>query len=174
MMELDFDDSVARGLLHYVRRVSRALDLHGECSYVQTDEPFSAYIALDGRLGQFPNRDVALLWEEGRGWSAAVESGGGEELLVVARLGADVLPPPAAVAAWARALFEPRHDLRPVTDPDERPSTVDGLGQRLAAYVTPVLTPTPAIGLPAVERAGHRPYEWVYSEVPTRSRWRRT
>jgi hypothetical protein len=51
---------------------------------------------------------------------------------------------------------------------------VDDLGQRLASYITPLVSPTLAISLPAIERAGHRPFDWVYSELPTRSRWRRT
>jgi uncharacterized protein DUF6292 len=104
MMELDFDDSVVRGLRRYVRLVSRALGLPGEGSFM-TDEPLSAYIALNGRLARYPDRDVALLWEETRGWSAAVESRGGVDLLVVAHLGQDVSPPPESVAAWVRGLF---------------------------------------------------------------------
>jgi hypothetical protein len=114
MMELDFDDRAGRELHHYVRSVSHALGLRGEGSYVQPDEPASAYIALDGRLSRFPDRDVALLWEETQGWSAAIETHSGADLLVVAHLGHDVLPPPETVAAWVRDLFDPHRDIAPV------------------------------------------------------------
>jgi hypothetical protein len=132
MMELDFDDSVTRGLHRYVRLVSQALGLRGECSYIQAD---SAYIALDGRLNRFPDHDVALLWEETRGWSAAIETHSGEDLVVVARLGQDLLPPPETVASWTRGLFH--HDPAPAGNLDERPepANVDRMRQRLAAYV---------------------------------------
>jgi hypothetical protein len=131
MMDLDFDDRVTRGLRRYVRLVSQALGLRGECSYIQSDEPVSAYIALDGRFSQFPDRDVALLWEETRGWSAAVETNSGEDLQVVASLGQDVLPLPETVAEWTRGLF--RRDLAPVRH--EPPTNVDTLRPRLAAYL---------------------------------------
>jgi hypothetical protein len=144
MMELDFDDSVVRGLHRYVRMVTRALGLHGECSYVQVDELASAYVALDGRLSHYPDRDVALLWEETRGWSAAIETHSGEELFVVAHCGQDVLPPPETVAAWVRELFRPDRDVAPVGHLDERPApaTADTTRQRLAAYVSPVFAST--------------------------------
>ncbi|WP_311771488.1 DUF6292 family protein [Actinophytocola algeriensis] len=48
---------------------------------------------------------MALLWEERHGWSAAIETHSGEDLLVVAYLGRDVLPAPAVVAAWVRDLL---------------------------------------------------------------------
>lgn len=139
MMELDFDDSIARGLRCYVRLVSRALGLRGDCSYVQADERFSAYLALDGRLSRFPDHDVALLWEEHRGWSAALETHSGADLHVVAYLGHDVLPPPDVVATWARGLFRPHREFDPVRRPDERPAAghADRMRQRLAAYVDP-------------------------------------
>jgi Family of unknown function (DUF6292) len=138
MMELDFDDSVMRGLHRYVRLVSQALGLRGECSFVQPD---SAYIALDGRLDRFPDHDVALLWEETRGWSAAIETHSGEELIVVARFGQELLPPPETVAAWTRGLFHPHRDPAPARHLDDRPepANVDRMRQRLAAYVDPKL-----------------------------------
>lgn len=132
-MELDFDDSVVRGLHRYVRLVSRALGLHGACSYVQSEDPLSAYIALDGRFSGFPDHDVALLWEETRGWSAAVETHSGEDLRVVAYLGTDVLPAPDAVAAWTRRLFQ-----RDVVDPPRQrpvPTRDDTVRSRLGAYL---------------------------------------
>lgn len=104
-MELDFDDSVVRGLARYVRLVTKALELRGDCSFVHAGAPANAYIALDGRFPHFPGRDVALLWDEQHGWSAAVETPSGPDMQVVAHLGGDVLPPPGEVAVWAGRLF---------------------------------------------------------------------
>ena len=104
MMQLDFDDTVLLGLHGYVRSVCRALGLRGECSYVQGDAPVSAYVALDERLRRFPDHDVALVWDEHHGWSAAIETHSGDELPVVAALGRDLLPAPETVAAWALAV----------------------------------------------------------------------
>ena len=73
-MELDFDDSAVRDLERYVRLVTEALELRGESSYVHAGDPANAYIALDGRLHHFPDSDVALLWDEQHGWSAAIET----------------------------------------------------------------------------------------------------
>ncbi|GAB1516177.1 DUF6292 family protein [Actinophytocola sp. KF-1] len=138
-MDLYFDDdSVSRALRRYVRLVNEALGLTGECWYVQADDAVSAYIALDRRLRRCPDRDVALLWDDSHGWSAAIETHSGEDLLVVAYLGQEVLPAPARVAAWVRDLFdrhrsldEPLIDVPPVFGPD------DGLAARLARYARP-------------------------------------
>ncbi|PSL51698.1 hypothetical protein B0I31_11811 [Saccharothrix carnea] len=109
MVELDFDDALMWGLRGYVRRVTEELGLSGECSYVQAERPATAYLALEGRLPGFPDRDVALLWDEERGWSAAVETHSGEDVLVQAHFGPDVVPPPGAVARWVRGLFRGEH-----------------------------------------------------------------
>lgn len=152
MMELDFDDRVVRGLLRYVHLVSGAVGLRGACSYVQSDDPLSAYVALDGRLRGFPDHDVALLWDETRGWSAALEAHSGADLVTVAHLDRGVLPSPATVAAWTCELF--LRDLtahpvdRPVRTPDEtvRPRLAAYLGgdagMPLVLRTDPPLTPT--------------------------------
>ena len=119
-MELDFDDSKVTGLHRYVRRVSHALGLRGESSYVQAEAPASAYIALDERLSAYPDHDVALVWDEHHGWSAAIEPHTGKDLLPVAHLDQEVLPPPETVAAWVTNLFHPE-DLRPPTDAGTAP-----------------------------------------------------
>ncbi|CAL9540259.1 hypothetical protein SUDANB95_04182 [Actinosynnema sp. ALI-1.44] len=99
-MSWDFEEAATRALREYVRRVTEALGLSGECSLVQAERPASAYVAVDGHLPGFPDRDLALVWDERDGWAAAVETHGGEDLVVRARLGGDVLPPPDVVAAW--------------------------------------------------------------------------
>lgn len=138
MMHFDFDDTVLLGLHGYVRSVCRALGLRGESSYVQVDGPASAYIPLDERLRRYPDHDVALLWDEDHGWSAAVETQSGDELPVVAALGRDLLPPPETVAEWARDLFLGKDD----TVLGERPvlTGADTLRHRLSAYIGDALT----------------------------------
>jgi uncharacterized protein DUF6292 len=151
MMELDFDDSLARGLHRYVRMVSQALGLRGDCSCVQAEEPISAYLALDGRFSRFPDRDVALLWEESRGWSAAIESGGGD-LHVVACLGQELLPPPAVVASWTRRLFRSHQAVGLLMASAEKPGHRDAatMRQRLATYELPELPERPLVTAPGV------------------------
>jgi hypothetical protein len=116
-LDLDFDDTTLRGLRNYVRRVTRALGLRGECSYVhaddQSDDGASAYVALDGRLPRYPDRDVALLWDDRDGWAAAIETHSGEDLRLVAHLCDEVFPPPEVVADAVRDLFGHSGDETP-------------------------------------------------------------
>jgi hypothetical protein len=139
-MHIDFDDSVLRALHRYIRLVSGALGLSGDSSYVQADETVSAYVALERRLNSFPDRDVALLWDEDRGWSAAIETHSGEDLLVVACFGQDVVPQPAAVAEWVDDLFDRDRTTGELGDGEvpRRTSTDTGVTTRLAAYAVPV------------------------------------
>lgn len=145
-MDMDFDDGVLRALHGYVGQVSEALGLRGESWYVQADDVACAYIALERRLDRFPNRDLALLWDDNRGWSAAIETHSGEDLLVVDRFGREVLPRPAAVAAWVEGLFDRTGGGRA---PDEEPPFPDDgadLTVRLAAYAIPVAVDTRPFG----------------------------
>ncbi|WP_277670535.1 DUF6292 family protein [Saccharomonospora viridis] len=102
--ELGSTDPEVRGLRHYVRRVAEGLGLAGNSSYIQS-EPLSLYLAVDGRLPDRPQRDVALLWDERHGWAGAVETGCGEDLIVVSYLGGDPLPPPQVLADYTAALL---------------------------------------------------------------------
>ena len=52
---------------------------------------------------------MALLWDERRGWSAVVERLSGVDLIVVADMGAAVLPIPDAVAGWMRGVRRGEH-----------------------------------------------------------------
>lgn len=105
-MDWEFDDDNAvRAILNYVSRVTRALGLSGESSCVQNHGTrLGAYLALDGHLPGFADRDVALLWDETRGWSLAVESDSAEPPFVLARLRGPARPDPAAVARWVDGL----------------------------------------------------------------------
>lgn len=138
-MNVHFEDTLTWGLRTYLRLITEALGLRGECSYVQSQHPMGVYLALDGRLPGFPDHDVALLWDEESGWSAAVESAGGNELTVVDHLGQQVLPAPGAVTRWVHQLRrdESRHRGRPVW---LRSASDDDLLARLAAYAVDDLT----------------------------------
>lgn len=103
--ELDFDDSALRNLWRYVHQVSSAMGQRCGCACVLTERPASIYLAVDGHLHGYPDRDAALLWDEDRGWSAAVETYSGEDLLVLADMGPEIRPEPALVAAWAAGLL---------------------------------------------------------------------
>ncbi|MDX8029167.1 DUF6292 family protein [Lentzea sp. BCCO 10_0856] len=103
-LDIDFDDSVARGVRRYVGDVVAGLGLRGDSSFVEVEPHAGAYVALDGRLPDFPDHDVALVWDERSGWSAAVEDRFGE-LVEVARLGGDPHAAPAAVVSWVQGLL---------------------------------------------------------------------
>ncbi len=102
--DIDFDDTVDRRVRQYVREVVTGLGLHGDSSYVDTEPRAGAYVALDGRLPDFPDHDVALLWNELTGWSVAVEDRRAE-LVEIERLGGDPQPAPATVVGWVRGLL---------------------------------------------------------------------
>jgi hypothetical protein len=102
--DIDFDDSAARHARRYVSQIVTGLGLRGDSSFVETEPRVGAYVALDGRLTDFPDHYVALVWNELTGWSAAVEDRLGE-LVEVARMGGDPQPPPAAVVSWVDGLL---------------------------------------------------------------------
>lgn len=94
-----------RGLRAYLGSVAKALGFGYESCTVDVDVPVSAYLAVDWRLRPFPDRDVALLWDEVHGWAAGVEAACGEEVLVLAYLGGgEILPEPRAVVRFLAAL----------------------------------------------------------------------
>ena len=96
---LDAHERVRRELRSYLDEVACALGVGLESCTIDLDPPVSAYVALDQRLPSFPDRDLALLWDEVRGWSAAVETHSGEDLIVVSYLDSEVAAPPADVVA---------------------------------------------------------------------------
>ncbi|MFI9811935.1 DUF6292 family protein [Saccharothrix variisporea] len=127
-MALDFEDAATSALREYVRLVTKALGLSGECSVVQAERPASAYLAVDGHLPGFPECDAALVWDERRGWAAAVESDSGQDLVVRERLDGDVLPAPGVVASWANEVLRGETVPRPVTDLTRRLRTSSTAG----------------------------------------------
>ncbi|UJW28487.1 DUF6292 family protein [Saccharothrix sp. AJ9571] len=133
-MTIEFDFAAARGLPQYVREVAAELGLGSGSFFVQLDSPAHAYLAIDERLPRYPDRDLALLWDEEHGWALAVETASAEDLIVLAYLGGDVVPPPAVVARFA---CRPLGALR-LTSPEppvlRRAGDDDDLIQRLGRF----------------------------------------
>ena len=99
-------------LWSYLADVTRELGVGLESCAVDQDPPVSAYVALDGHLPAYPDRDVALLWDEIRGWAAAVETHSGEDLIVLRYLGGPSVAPPAEqVARFASAVRDDDHRI---------------------------------------------------------------
>ncbi|MDT8914922.1 DUF6292 family protein [Amycolatopsis sp. PS_44_ISF1] len=112
MMDADLDvhHRFDRALRGYLARVARAAGVGPESCTVDLGTPASAYIALDWRLGRFPGRDLALLWHEEHGWSAALDAAGGQDTIVLAYAEVqDVLPDPRTVVKFLAALRAEDH-----------------------------------------------------------------
>jgi len=134
-MDVDFDETVGLGLRRYVRLATEALGMAGECSYVEMERPLAAYLALEGRVPRFPDRDVALLWNEDCGWSPAVETDSCQDPLVLAYKGGELVPPPRTVAEWASTFLRGEQAVEPT--PAFRMGTAsDDPGRRLSSYAT--------------------------------------
>lgn len=108
--EIDFDDSAVREVRHYMGEVVAGLGLRGDSSMVEMEPRAAAYVALDGRLPDFPDHYVALVWDELTGWAVAVEDRLGE-LVEVARLAGDPRPAPTAVVRWVAGLLHEEQGL---------------------------------------------------------------
>jgi hypothetical protein len=113
------EDVFARRLRHYVSEVARALGVGPESTTVDPATPASAYLALDGRVPGYPGRDLALLWDERHGWSAAVETHSGEDLVIVSYVDPKhgLVPSPRLLARFVTALRAGDHIGR-VDPPD--------------------------------------------------------
>ena len=108
-------------LWSYLADVTRALGIGLESCTVDHDTPVSAYVALDGHLPAYPDRDVALLWDEIHGWAAAIETHSGEDLIVIRYLGGPSVAPPASrVAEFAAAVRDDDHRIGCLAPPEIR------------------------------------------------------
>lgn len=95
-----------RALCQYVSEVAVAVGVGPEACCCSPDVRANAYIAVEHRLARYPKRDVALLWDEESGWAVAVETGCGEDLIVLRYLDDDVLPDPAVVARFLDGIVD--------------------------------------------------------------------
>ena len=107
-----FGHAAFPALWGYLSEVTAELGIGLESCVLDHDIPVSAYIALDVRLPHYPGRDVALLWDERYGWSVAIETHSGEDLIVLRYLGGDsVIPAPQSVARFVAAVEADDHAL---------------------------------------------------------------
>ncbi|MFE3176314.1 DUF6292 family protein [Amycolatopsis sp. NPDC059090] len=110
--------AVVAALRGYLAEVTRALGVGLESRTVDQGPPLSAYVALGDYLPGYPGRDAALLWDEVRGWSAAVETHSGEDLIVIRYLGGScVAPPPSQLIRFVTALREDDHRIGQLAPP---------------------------------------------------------
>jgi uncharacterized protein DUF6292 len=100
---LEFD-----GLLReYVHAVAAEWRIGAESCVLDVEPPAWAYVALDWTLPRYPDRDLALLWDERTGWAVAIETHSSEDLIVVAcPVDGAVVPPPSGVRAFVDQLTE--------------------------------------------------------------------
>jgi hypothetical protein len=112
------DHAFGRELHRYLAAVATGLGVGPESCVVDLLSPASAYIALDGPVLRFPERDLALLWNEAFGWSVAVETPGAEELTVLAYHGGGQVPRPSEVYAFVSAMRAGDHPIGPSARPN--------------------------------------------------------
>lgn len=104
---------------------------------VRCVDSVSAYLALDQHLPAFPGWDLALLWDEERGWSAAIETHSGEDLIVVSYPDCDtVVPPSDLVVRFVDGLLRGhdrtgRPDAPAIRAADSRPRLAELLPARM-------------------------------------------
>ncbi|MEV4050029.1 DUF6292 family protein [Amycolatopsis sp. NPDC049688] len=101
---IDRDHGLRSGLTGYLAAVSAAVGVGEESCTVDLGAPASGYIALDVRLRRHPGRDMALVWDERHGWAFAMETHSGEDLLVLAYLGGELVPGPSRVRGFVAAI----------------------------------------------------------------------
>lgn len=110
--DVDVEFGFHRALCGYLAATAEHLGVGLESCTVDVDLPTSAYLAVNRRLSQFPDRDLALLWDEVHGWAAAIETHSGEDLIVVSYLDTTtVTPSPRLVARFLRDLCAGRSGL---------------------------------------------------------------
>ncbi|MEU5264256.1 DUF6292 family protein [Amycolatopsis sp. NPDC021455] len=101
---IDRDHGLRCGLTGYLAAVSAALGVGEESCTMDLGSPVSGYVALDVRLPSHPGRDMALLWDERHGWAFAMETHSGEDLLVLAYLGGELVPAPSRVRRFVSGI----------------------------------------------------------------------
>jgi hypothetical protein len=138
-MELEPDARAARGLRRYLRLVAEELGIDGAGQFVQFDAPVGAYLPLDIRLSRFPSQDVALVWDEERGWALGIETDAGTPIALLSYLGGDVLPAPRTVAQFVHDVVDDRFPGRPDPVIMRSVGDQDDLVDRLNRYAPPVL-----------------------------------
>ncbi|MFC4003285.1 DUF6292 family protein [Prauserella oleivorans] len=133
-------DSTESALHAYVGAIVDAFDTRPEYTCSASTTPASAYVALDDRLPDFPDRDLALVWDEKQGWAAAIETHSGEDLIIVSYLGGqDPVPEPRRVVRFVEKLLAGA--MPGQLEPPSFPSSPD-LPRKLFAAARAASTPS--------------------------------
>ncbi|HEX4252804.1 MAG TPA: DUF6292 family protein [Pseudonocardia sp.] len=129
------EEVAEQGLRHYVLAVADGLGVRPSAVGHVPRPRAGAYLALRERLPDFAGREVAVVWDAHHGWGLGVETSSGEDLIMLAYLGEDVLPEPDEVVAFVRTL------LRGQGAGQLKPPIVRScdLRARLASYLPPEL-----------------------------------
>ncbi|MCP2168026.1 DUF6292 family protein [Goodfellowiella coeruleoviolacea] len=96
----DVADALTTALARYVRTVAEAVGVSGEGTTYEVTDTATAYLALDCRAADHPNRDVMLVWSAAQGWAVSIETTPTEPPLVLSRSTGDLVPAPEAVARF--------------------------------------------------------------------------
>ncbi|WP_253856484.1 DUF6292 family protein [Prauserella alba] len=128
-------DSTQRGLRRYVEVVAAGLGLEAAAAWSDVDDlTATAYIALDGELPGLEGREVALVWDGRTGWAVGAETHSGEDLVIRAWYGTELLPEPDAVVRFVKDLTADRRvglDVPP--EPSGHPHSAQIVRARLQA-----------------------------------------
>lgn len=113
MLGLDDGDggwsALSRSLAGYVEQVAAAIGVPTHAVAYEVSDTATAYLGLMQRSPNHPSRDLMLVWDEKLGWYIAVETHPEETILVLSHLRGDVVPEPAAVARFVRAVIAGGH-----------------------------------------------------------------
>lgn len=126
------DVVLVSGLSGYVRAVADALDVTIEATEFEVSDTATAYLGLAVQSAHHPHHDLMLVWSERHGWALAAETTPVEQPVVLAYLGADLVPEPAEVARFVRATIAdfPEGERTPPSITIDRRD----VGARLARY----------------------------------------
>lgn len=161
------NERAAEGLRAYLSRIAAGFGVRLEASCCEVADDASAYLALPERVTGQPDQDAALVWNQRHGWALATEPNPGGALQPVAYHGPPLVPPPAAVLAFARRVLA--HGLEPQPnagsasselaspEPAEHALGERELARQLAAYTEPSRPAQPERATP--DRAPTEPIE---------------
>jgi hypothetical protein len=135
-MGADVEHDFGRDLRGYSAAVAAALGIGLEACAFDLDTPATVYVAIDRRLDRFPDRDLALLWDERHGWAVVLEAPGHDDLVVLAYLGGpEIVPDPCEVVTFLAAPRAGDNTLGRPDPPDFREAGNHGeLLERLAHH----------------------------------------
>ena len=104
-------------LERYVWKVAEVLGVPRDGVSFEVTDTATAYIALGCRAVAHPDRDAMLVWSATQGWAVSIETDPAEPLIVLARLGGDIVQAPEAVAGLVtESMTRPDARQLPVAD----------------------------------------------------------